>query len=184
MRHLPARDRKAVPWKNGGGVTVEIAVHPEGAGFDTFDWRVSLASVASDGPFSLFPAVDRTLTVLTGAGIDLTVGGAAPVRLDPSVAPFAFPGDVAASATLVDGPIEDLNVMTRRGRMTHTVARRGLTAGTTVSIACPAGIVFVTGACRFDTLDLSARDAVLVPAARTVTLVATEDGAVFTIALG
>ena len=117
MRHLPAAGYRAMPWKNGGGITREVAVFPETG---DFLWRLSLATVAADGPFSAFPGVDRTLTVLEGPGIELAVAGMAPARLGPR-APFAFPGDVAASARLLGGAITDFNVMTRRDRLAHRV---------------------------------------------------------------
>ena len=101
------------PWKNGGGTTAEIVASPAGAGFDDFDWRISTARVAASGPFSLFPGVDRVLTVLEGDGIALEIGG---VRhaLDADSSPFAFPGDVPCVGHLGAGPILDLNVMVRR----------------------------------------------------------------------
>ena len=61
----------ATPWKNGGGVTREIVCQPPGAGMDAFDWRVSIAHIASDGPFSAFAGVDRIITLLEGAGVRL-----------------------------------------------------------------------------------------------------------------
>ena len=60
-RLLRNSDHRRMPWKNGGGETVEVIVHPEGASLSDFGWRVSMASVASDGPFSVFPDIDRTL---------------------------------------------------------------------------------------------------------------------------
>lgn len=123
MQILRAKDHRVMPWKNGGGSTTEIAVFPQGAGIGAFDWRVSKAGIVEDGAFSRFPDIDRTLAVLAGEGIVLSVEGHAPVRLTRDVEPVSFPGDVATSATLIDGPILDLNVMTRRGRFTHRVAR-------------------------------------------------------------
>ena len=64
---------RPTPWKNGGGVTTELAMSPPGAGLDNFDWRVSLASIAEDGPFSQFPGVDRTLVMVAGDGYTQTV---------------------------------------------------------------------------------------------------------------
>ena len=66
IRFLAASERRAQPWKNGGGITREIAASPDGAALDAFDWRVSMAEVAAAGPFSRFEGVDRILTVLTG----------------------------------------------------------------------------------------------------------------------
>lgn len=110
-----------VPWKNGGGTTAEVASFPEGSTLDTFGWRISMADVASDGPFSAFPEIDRTLIVIEGAGIEIEVAGATH-RLDPASPLLSFPGDVPTQARLLSGPIRDLNVMTRRGQFDHRVA--------------------------------------------------------------
>ena len=123
MRIIRSADCRTMPWKNGGGETTEVAVSPAGASLDAFDWRVSMARVASDGPFSLFPGIDRNLTVLEGAGIDLEPHGNASIRLTPDSPPYAFPGDIPLDARLVDGPILDLNVMTRRGRARCAVSK-------------------------------------------------------------
>ncbi|WP_328619402.1 HutD/Ves family protein [Streptomyces sp. NBC_00354] len=132
VRILRAGDRAAVAWKNGGGVTREIAAWPEGAGMADFGWRVSLAEVAADGPFSAFPGVDRTLTLAEGAGMDLTVGGARR-RVDERYAPQDFPGDEPTECRLLDGPVVNFNVMYRRDRVhAQTAVVRGglaLTAG-------------------------------------------------------
>lgn len=111
-----------MPWKNGMGSTTEIAISPADATLDHFDWRISMAQVASDGPFSSFAAIDRTLLVLEGNGIDLSVAGDTPVRIDRE-AIHSFPGDQPTSARLVDGAIVDLNVMSRRNIFSHHVQR-------------------------------------------------------------
>jgi environmental stress-induced protein Ves len=115
IRLLRAAERIATPWKNGGGVTREIAASPPGAGIDAFDWRVSIAEVSAGGPFSTFSGVDRFLTVIEGSGIRLEVAGMEPVSLDTASPPYAFSGDAACGAELTGGPIRDLNVMVRRG---------------------------------------------------------------------
>ncbi|AVZ72458.1 HutD-family protein [Streptomyces lunaelactis] len=126
LRVLRAADRTAVPWKNGGGVTREIAASPEGASMDAFDWRVSLADVAADGPFSAFPGVDRTLTVVEGAGMDLMVGGEHHI-VDEQYWPHDFPGDLETDGRLLEGPVVNFNVMYRRG---HTQAATAVVRGT------------------------------------------------------
>jgi len=123
MRVLRAADHRSMPWKNGGGTTTEIAVWPEGATLDGFDWRVSMARVEEGGPFSVFAGVDRTLAVLDGNSIALDIDGREPVQLTEASAPLSFPADARTSARLVAGPITDLNVMTRRGRLRHSVER-------------------------------------------------------------
>ena len=115
IKLLKAADRTAVPWKNGGGVTRDVIVSPAGATLDNFDWRVSIAEIASDGPFSAFPGIDRQLAVLQGK-VALTIDGHPPVTLDPAAPALEFPGEAAVESKLIDGPSMDLNVMTRRGR--------------------------------------------------------------------
>ncbi|MBW9065040.1 HutD family protein [Rhizobium herbae] len=113
-----------MPWKNGGGETIEVAVFPPEADLATFGWRVSMATVGSDGPFSVFPGIDRTLSILQGEGMELDIAGRAPVVLTQASKPFAFPADAATSARLLSGAIVDLNVMTRRGQWVHQVEKR------------------------------------------------------------
>ena len=141
-----------MPWKNGGGETVEIAVAPPEAGLDGFDWRVSLARVTADGPFSAFPGVDRTLAILDGAGLELTVGAGAAVRLTAASAPFGFPADAPCIGRLLSGPVTDLNTMTRRGRFRHAVTALALVGPVTVGadgglllVVCRRGAVAVPG---------------------------------------
>ena len=86
-RLLRNADHRRMPWKNGGGETVEVIVHPEGASLSDFGWRVSMASVASDGPFSVFPGIDRTLAVLSGNGMALSIEGLGDRLLPPQSAP-------------------------------------------------------------------------------------------------
>lgn len=149
MRLIKASDYRRMPWKNGGGETAEIAVHPAGASMDDFGWRVSMATVASDGPFSLFPSIDRTLTVLEGAGIRLDVQGLPTASLDPASEPFSFAADAAASACLVQGPMIDLNVMTRRGHFAHTVRR---TASPSPNEGAAFTLVFALSPCSVESL--------------------------------
>lgn len=133
MRLLRAADHRRMPWKNGGGETHEVAISPADATVDAFDWRVSMAVVAVDGPFSAFAGIDRTLVLLDGDGMILDIAGWGIVTLTPESAPLAFPADVATGATLTGGPITDLNVMTARGCFAHLVERfhapRALRAG-------------------------------------------------------
>jgi environmental stress-induced protein Ves len=118
-----ASNCRTTPWKNGGGSTTEIAAEPPGAALDTFDWRVSMAQVATDGPFSEFAGIDRTLAVVNGRGLVLTIGSNAPVTLERESEPIDFAGDIPTSARLMAGEITDLNVMTRRRRFSHRLLR-------------------------------------------------------------
>ncbi|WP_082520685.1 HutD family protein [Rhizobium sp. Root482] len=145
FRILKASDYRRMPWKNGGGETVEIAVFPPTADLASFGWRVSMATVADNGPFSVFPGIDRTLAVLQGEGMELDIAGRTPMLLTQASAPLAFPADAATWARLVSGAITDLNIMTRRGQWTHRVERRivegqhGLDAEGGVTLFLPLG---------------------------------------------
>jgi len=150
-RLLKRTDHRRMPWKNGGGETIEIAAGPDGAGLDDFDWRVSFAHVERDGPFSVFPSVDRTLSVLEGAGIVLAFDDGETVSLTRGAAPFAFAGDVAVEGRLTNGALTDLNVMTRRGRARSEVTRLAGSLQIDHGIAKVALVYCHAGQCRVTT---------------------------------
>ncbi|MGH6625997.1 MAG: HutD/Ves family protein [Burkholderiaceae bacterium] len=128
------------PWKNGGGVTCEIVCVPPGAGIGDFDWRVSIASIAADGPFSAFPGVDRVIVLLDGSGVRLrSRDGKVDHRLDTPLAPFAFAGELPIDCSLLAGPSSDFNVMTRRGLL-HAELR--VLRQATELPACTQGLLF------------------------------------------
>ena len=114
MHHLLApADYRRMPWKNGGGHTLEIATHPADADLASFAWRVSIADVTRDGPFSAFPGVERTLVLLAGRGMRL-VGAGDPMDLMTPFEPVTFAGEASLHCTLSDGPTRDFNLMVRR----------------------------------------------------------------------
>jgi uncharacterized protein len=112
-------DLVAAPWKNGGGVTREVAAMPPGAGLDAFIWRVSIADVAQAGPFSRFAGIDRTLVLLSGAGMLLDeareAGDTYEHALTQPLDVARFAGEASIDARLVDGATRDFNLMVRRG---------------------------------------------------------------------
>lgn len=128
MQILRRADYRRMPWKNGQGVTEGVATFPEGSGVDGFDWRLTIAHVETDGPFSLFEGIDRTIALLAGAGLSLDLPDGRTVTLEPEAAPFSFPGEWPISGRNRDGPTIDLNIMTRRGRCTHRMERVNLPA--------------------------------------------------------
>ena len=100
-------------WKNGGGVTRELLAWPSPA-----DWvfRMSVAEVQADGPFSIFAGVQRWFAVLSGAGVRLRLGAQVPYEehaLTPASAPFCFEGALPVDCTLIDGATQDFNLMVR-----------------------------------------------------------------------
>ena len=141
MRIIRSADISCMPWQNGGGETSELARHPPDAGLDAFAWRVSLAKVAAGGPFSIFRAVDRTLAILEGAGLRLSIAGRAPIELTSASAPCSFPADLPTTAALTDGPVLVLNVMTRRGVAEHAVDRQSMTGKRELRLDCSAALL-------------------------------------------
>jgi environmental stress-induced protein Ves len=163
MQVLRAADRVASPWKNGGGVTREIAAWPPGSGFDDFHWRVSMAEVRTDGPFSTFPNVDRILAVLEGR-LALDICGRASVELTPGAAPLAFPGDTPTVGRLLEGPVTDLNVMSRRGVVRATLERFDVGSSGALEPSPSVRLLLVRGPLRAGIVDLAPNDALLIPA--------------------
>ncbi len=142
MRLLRASEYRRMPWKNGGGETREVLVSPAGAPLNEIDWRISLATIASDGPFSIFEGIDRTLSVIQGAGIRIVVDDAPPRLLLDHSEPFTFAGESTTSATLVDGTIVDLNVMTRRDSCRHSVRRLSVSGHLRIEMRASTTILF------------------------------------------
>lgn len=122
LRLLRAHDYRRMAWKNGGGITTEIA-RRDGDG-DAFDWRISIAEIAQDGDFSIFPGVDRELMLLDGGGVELAIGDDEPVALTRRYQKHAFPGEAPVSCRLLDGPTRDFNLMVRRGRFAAELLAR------------------------------------------------------------
>ncbi len=75
---------------------------------------MSVADIAQNGPFSMFPKVDRHLTLIEGHGIVLH-GGSGSIRLARVGDGVTFPGEQVLNVELIDGPVRVWNVMTRRG---------------------------------------------------------------------
>ncbi|MEH6631088.1 MAG: HutD family protein [Halopseudomonas aestusnigri] len=119
-KHLKKIDYKSMPWKNGLGTTLELAVSPHDPNDDPgvkdspFLWRISIASVSEDGAFSHFPNIDRNLTILGGKGMVLEVSGQGDLNLDAPMQSVTFSGEADVVARLHDGPITDFNVMVDR----------------------------------------------------------------------
>jgi uncharacterized protein len=159
---LRAAERAPVPWKNGGGLTREVAVHPPHSDLGNFDWRVSLAEVRRGGPFSSFPGVDRHMAVISGR-LELSISGRDVLNLSADTAPVSFPGEVAVYAEPRPAPVTDVNVMTRRGRFTACLRRHSAGAATEVRLEADTTVLLALAplalhAASLDT-NLSALDA-------------------------
>jgi uncharacterized protein len=159
MIHLTPKDYTRQPWKNGRSTTTELwRLERDGQ----LLVRLSRASVVEDGPFSLFPGIERNLTVLTGPGFRLT-GAGIDIACQPLV-PVAFPGDVPVSASDTGGQAsDDFNVMTARAlpRPDVTVATGDLPAGGLLAL-------YALGPCRVNACDMAETDLILTEKAVTL----------------
>lgn len=155
---IRAADVLSQPWKNGMGITREIARFPRDAGNDDFLWRVSVAEVNSAAPFSAFPGIDRQIVLLDGDGFRMTLDGAQTHALTTPFAPFAFAGEARVDVAMAGGATRDFNLMVRRswGRGEVIVCRD---AGS--HVADPACVLVYVAQGKLTTLDgeLQAGDA-------------------------
>lgn len=140
-------DFRSQPWKNGGGITHEIA-RKEEAG--QLLWRLSVAEVASDGPFSAFPELERILTVIEGAGLILDTPGG-PIAAHP-LEPVRFSGDLPVTGRLLGGPVRDLNVIFDSQRIAAEV--RLVTDALPMPAARPAALLCLSGRFRLAGVEL------------------------------
>lgn len=96
-------------WSNGGGITCEIAAWPRQG---DWQWRVSVARIDRDGPFSDFPGVQRWFAVLEGEGVEL-VWPNKKALMGGRDTPLLFFGSPPCDARLLAGPTLDFNLMAR-----------------------------------------------------------------------
>ena len=122
LHRIPPSSHRRTRWKNDGGWTTEIAR----SGEDDFRWRISIAEIESDGPFSSFPGIERDLLLLEGNGIELDIDDAPPRRLVQRFERVQFAGEAKVDCRLVAGPTRDFNVMTRRDAVRADVIARPL----------------------------------------------------------
>jgi environmental stress-induced protein Ves len=159
LRLLPFASQRVMPWANGGGSTREVAIDPPGASLATgFRWRVSRAHVATDGPFSVLPGVDRSLWLHRGDGMVLAFAEHT-VALDRAGQRVDFAGEANVHATLLGGPCDDVNVMVARDAVRADCELRELAAGERLDVPAAPQQLLLALAGAFDVAgrDLHAR---------------------------
>lgn len=102
-----------MPWKNGRGVTREIAREP--AIGEEFAWRLSLAQIDADCDFSAFPGYRRALVLVTGDNLHLRFKGHGSSSLGPARRGSRFEGDWQTQCAVPHGCCTDLSLIVRRG---------------------------------------------------------------------
>lgn len=134
LRRLVPADYRVVPWRNGGGTTTEIVMEPEGLSVSDpsarFLFRVSIADVASSGPFSRFAGYDRHIVVISGEGMVLEGAPGGDILLARGT-PRSFSGDADVGGRLLGGPVRDLNLMVDRERAVGGLEVRALAVAET-----------------------------------------------------
>jgi hypothetical protein len=116
MKVIPPSAFVTMPWKNGGGVTHEILKEERDS---QLLWRLSIAEVASDGPFSHFPGLSRILTVIEGDGLVLITETRKLLALP--LVPTAFSGDWSIEGRRIAGDVRDFNVIYDADRVSACV---------------------------------------------------------------
>jgi environmental stress-induced protein Ves len=121
---IPANEYRRERWKNGAGWTREILRWPAQA--EDWDWRLSIAEVDKDGPFSAFPGVDRELVLLSGEGMRLRFDDGEVAELQPPHDRVRFAGERVVQSELIAGPTQDFNLMWKRDRIEAQLLHRPL----------------------------------------------------------
>lgn len=121
---IPANEYQRTRWKNGLGWTREITRYP--ADSESWQWRLSIAEVDKDGPFSAFENIDRELVLLSGEGMRLNFADGESVTLHPPHDSLRFAGERELNAELISGPTQDFNVMWHRDHYHVLVLHRPL----------------------------------------------------------
>lgn len=134
-RLISANEYRRVRWRNGAGWTREIhagfsqrtAHHDSGLAAEThWDWRLSIAEIEQDAPFSTFPGIERELVLLSGNGLRLRFEDGRTPLLEPPHGRCRFAGEHAVTGELVDGPTHDFNLMWRRDAVAAQLWHRPL----------------------------------------------------------
>lgn len=128
LQLIPAHEYRRERWRNGSGWTREILRSPS-FGTDTgdaWDWRMSIAEIEQDAPFSQFPGVERELVLLHGNGLRLRFDDDDVHEIEPPHGRLRFAGERIASGELIDGPTHDFNLMWRRDRIDAELWHRPL----------------------------------------------------------
>jgi hypothetical protein len=114
MRIIRNRDFRETRWRNGMGISWDIAADPPET--EDFGWRFATALIERDVPFSIYPQVDRIFTLIEGDGLDLDFEGGRILAVERPFVPHPFACDVAAFCRLRRGPCRALNLLMARGR--------------------------------------------------------------------
>jgi environmental stress-induced protein Ves len=121
LTRVRAASYRRTPWKNGGGVTIDIADEyapgAEPGGWAGMIWRFGRTRIERSGPFSDLSGNDRILAVVAGTGLVLRPEGQPPLDVREPFRPVRFPGEWAIESELEEGPVEVLNLIGARAKV-------------------------------------------------------------------
>lgn len=118
IARLDPRAYRRTPWKNGGGVTIDIADDyapgvPPGS-WSGMLWRFGRTQIVTPAPFSDLSGFDRILTVIGGRGLWLDIEGGAALDVREPFRPVCFRGEDRIVSRLEEGPVAVLNLLADR----------------------------------------------------------------------
>ena len=126
IMRLDPKAYRRTPWKNGGGVTTDIADdYAPGAAPGSWSgmlWRFGRTNIVTPGPFSDLSGFDRILTVIGGRGLTLEVEGGAALDVREPYRPVRFRGEDRIVSRLEAGPVAVLNLLADRSAYAIDVA--------------------------------------------------------------
>ncbi len=138
MEYFDMRKMSVNLWRNAAGETREICTFPPAK--RDFYWRASITSIAANGEFSLFPGMERIVTLLEGGEMFLESADRFNHTLKP-LQPFSFAADLVVKAKLTAGQMSmDFNIMTR---LDVCKAKVRIAERTFTTFGSRGGVVFV-----------------------------------------
>lgn len=171
MRRYAPADYVVMPWKNGGGKTTELARDRDDA---DYGWRLSIADIGTDGPFSAFPDMRRITTVIEGAGMRLATDRIPSGDLR-AFDPHAFDGGGRTTCNLINGPVRNLSLIYRAeryaARLEWTQSRRRAITDASKTLVFAAGEGISVGFDREAPFTMGAGELVRVDSSRPLSLI-------------
>ena len=136
------------PWKNGGGVVIDIAGESRPgapASWDATLWRFGRTTIPAAAPFSDLAGFDRLLMVVVGHGLVLHTP-TQEIDVRRPFVPVRFDGGTKVVSRLEAGPVDVVNLIADRARAAIDLATIG--AGDARSLGAGSHVLYApVGAC-------------------------------------
>lgn len=114
---LPPESFRSKPWKNGGGITLDIAdataPGADPSGWEGMVWRLGRTAIVQPGPFSDLTGYERLQAVIVGSGLVLE-GPSGAIDLRRPFTPVRYDGGLPLASRLENGPVEVVNLIVDR----------------------------------------------------------------------